>query len=64
VDARVVTLVSRGIDATQAAALVTTGFDTPRKIRAAKDADLEKITGVGSSGLAALRARWPTGREE
>ena len=39
--------------------LIAAGFDTPRKIRDAKDADLKAIKGVGPGRLTKIRARLP-----
>jgi len=39
--------------------LVAAGFDTPRKIKAAKDADLKAIKGIGAATVAALRVQLP-----
>jgi len=37
--------------------LVAAGLDTPRKIKAAKDADLKAIKGIGDATVAAVRGR-------
>ena len=35
--------------------LVVDGFDSPRKIKAASDAELKAVRGVGDASVAALR---------
>lgn len=44
-------------DASIAQKLVDAGLETPRKIKAAKDADLKAIKGVGDATVAAVRGR-------
>jgi len=39
--------------------LVKAGFDTPRKIKEAKDDDLKKVKGIGQSKLKKLREKMP-----
>ena len=46
-------------DAELGAALAAAGYLTPAQIRDEEDSALEDIVGVGSSGLAAVRAKWP-----
>ena len=45
-----------------AALLVDAGFDNPAKIRAAEDADLEAVNGIGKSSVAKLRKKLPRRR--
>ena len=40
-----------------AQALVAAGYDNPAKIRAASDADLERVKGVGKAGKDKIRAK-------
>ena len=45
-----------GVGMEVAEVLVAAGYDCPRKVRDASDADLSKV--VGESDLAKLRAQW------
>ena len=51
-------------DADTAAKLVEAGLDTPRRIKAAKDADVEKIKGIGPATRETVRARFPAATAE
>ena len=42
-----------------AALLMAAGFDTPRKIRDAKDSDLKAVKGVGQASLNKIREKLP-----
>ena len=57
-DARVQKL-SHFVDKDVAQALVEAGLDTPRKIKAADDKDIEAIKGIGPATRAQVRARIP-----
>jgi DNA uptake protein ComE-like DNA-binding protein len=43
------------IDKSKAGALVAAGYDLPKKIKKAKDADLLKVKGIGGGTAAKLR---------
>lgn len=43
-----------------AVALIEIGIDTPRKIKAASEADLQRAKGIGKSKAKALKARFKT----
>ena len=58
-DARAQKLAIKLKDAETAHALVRAGFDTPAKIKRAKDADLTAIPGIGKARLDKVRARCP-----
>jgi ERCC4-type nuclease len=61
-DARVVKL-KHYVDAGVAEALVTAGLDSPRKIKAADDKDIEKIKGIGKAKRDKIRKRIPKYKE-
>jgi len=46
-------------DAALAGKLVEAGYTTPRQIKAATDADLQAIPGIGPASVRAIRARFP-----
>jgi len=50
-------------DSELAGALVKAGFDTPRKIKAASDEQLEAVKGIGPATRKALRQRF-RGRQD
>jgi len=58
-DARVDKMIGKGVPEQVAEALVKAGFDTPRKIKAASDKDLEAIKGIGPATVAGLRDSLP-----
>ena len=57
-DARIAKLGKLLEDNDLAATLVASGLDTPRKIRATKKADLEKIKGIGSATSGRIKAKF------
>jgi len=59
VDERVRKLTHLLRDADTAAKLVEAGLDTPRRIKAATDDQLEAVRGVGPATRADLRKRFP-----
>ncbi len=61
-DKRVMKL-SRIVGTEDAEALVAAGLDTPRKIKAADDKDIEAIKGIGKSKRAAIRKSIPKFKE-
>ena len=58
-DARVEKLAHLGVDKVDAERLVNAGLDTPRKIKAATDKELEALPGIGKAKRAELRERFP-----
>ena len=54
-DARVQKLAIKLGDSELAETLVEAGFDSPAKVRKAKDADLKKIKGIGDATVGKLR---------
>ena len=47
------------VDKDVAEALVAAGLDTPRKIKAADDKDIEAVKGIGKAKRAEIRQRIP-----
>jgi len=58
-DARVQKLRMKGIDLSDVQALVKAKLDTPAKIKAASDKQLEAIPGIGKAKREKLRERFP-----
>ncbi len=58
-DARVEKLARLSVDRADAERLVNAGLDTPRKIKAATDKQLEAVPGIGKAKRAELRERFP-----
>ena len=58
-DARVQKLAMKLGDRALAAKLVQAGLDTPRKIKAATDKELEGVEGIGKSARETIRGRFP-----
>ena len=58
-DARVDKMISKGVPDAVAEALVNAGIDTPRKIKAATNKDLEAVKGIGAATVAGLRETMP-----
>jgi hypothetical protein len=54
-DARVGKLVSKGVEPETAVALVAAGIDTPRKIKAATNAQIEAVPGIGKAKREAVQ---------
>jgi ERCC4-type nuclease len=52
-------LVVLGLEEKDAEALVKAGLDTPRKIKAASDKEIEAVPGIGKAKRAELRERFP-----
>jgi len=52
-------MVGKGVAPETAEALVNAGFDTPRKIKAATNKDLEAVKGIGAATVAGLRQTMP-----
>lgn len=60
-DARVKRL-ARKIERQIAEKLVAAGFDSPKKIKAARDMDLAAIDGIGRATISAIREHFPRGK--
>ena len=61
-DARVAKLKVKlrgAVSVEDAQALVKAGLDSPRKIKAATDEQLEQVKGIGPSKLSKIRTRMP-----
>lgn len=58
-DARIEKLARLGIDRTDAGTLVNGGLDTPAKIKAATDQQIEALPGIGKAKVKKLRERFP-----
>ena len=58
-DARAFKLTRLGLEEPVAMALVEAGLDSPAKIRAAKNKDLEAVKGIGEATRDKIRARFP-----
>ena len=58
-DQRVFKLNHRLHDCELAERLIAAGLDTPRKIKAASDKQVEGVEGVGKSALETIRGRFP-----
>ena len=52
-------LVVLGLEENDAEALVKAGLDTPRKIKAATDKEIEAVPTIGKAKRAELRERFP-----
>ena len=58
-NARVQKLQQLGLERTDAEALVKAGLDTPARLKAATDKQIEAVPGVGKAKRAELRERFP-----
>lgn len=58
-DPRAKRLSRLGLDASVAGLLVVAGFDTPRKIKAATNKELESVKGIGKSARTIIKKRFP-----